>query len=156
MTTVSAHLIRHAVAGARSRNGQDPIDDDLRPLDETGRAQARYLAEHFEGCSVSRVLSSPAVRCIQTVEAIAAAHGVEIETTPILAESSSPSAVIDLIENLPDDAVLCTHGDIIPEVIRRLANRGMVTAGAVGYAKGSLWTLETSGRRVVSGSYHPF
>ncbi len=144
------------MAGKRSRNGQDPIDDDLRPLDEIGRRQAQNLTDHFEECTVTRVLASPALRCIQTVEGIAATHGLEVETTPLLAEGASASAAIELIGELPDHAVLCSHGDLIPEVIRLLASRGMVTNGAVGYAKGSVWTLETDDHRVVSGTYRPF
>ncbi len=156
MSAVAAHLIRHAVAGQRSRNGQDAADDDLRPLDEVGWIQAKQLAEHFEGAAIDRVLSSPAVRCQQTVAAVARSHGVEVETTTALAEGASPAAVVDLITSLPGDVVLCTHGDIIPEVIRRLAARGMATRGPVGYAKGSVWTLETDGQQVVSGTYQPF
>ena len=65
-------LIRHASAGDRN----DWVGDDLlRPLDGRGRSQASRLPELLGDYEIARVLSSPALRCVQTVEPLAALAG---------------------------------------------------------------------------------
>ncbi len=65
-------LIRHASAGDRD----DWVGDDrLRPLDGRGRNQASRLPELLRDYEIARVLSSPAVRCVQTVEPFPALAG---------------------------------------------------------------------------------
>ena len=51
--------------------------------------------------------------------------------------------------------VVCTHGPIIPEVIRLLRLRGMEVAGSLGCATASVWELHHDGERWPSGTYHP-
>ena len=63
-----ALLVRHAVAGDRRKWSGD---DRLRPLDRRGRRQASALPEALSGFPVSRILTSPAARCIGTVEPLA-------------------------------------------------------------------------------------
>jgi len=59
------YLVRHAKAGSRSAwSGPD----DLRPLTKTGRRQADALGDLLAERRVTRVVSSPSVRCRQTVE----------------------------------------------------------------------------------------
>jgi broad specificity phosphatase PhoE len=61
-----AYLIRHAKAGDRGA-WQGP--DELRPLTKGGARQADGLAERLGGEPIARVISSPAVRCLDTVPA---------------------------------------------------------------------------------------
>ena len=64
----------------------------------------------------------------------------------------------DLVEKLAadgSDAVLCGHGDLLPELVRRAQLRGMRVPGACGCAKGSVWTLTWDGTGFVSGVYTP-
>jgi 8-oxo-dGTP diphosphatase len=95
-------LLRHASAGDRDDWAGD---DRLRPLDERGRRQAQRLAEELRGAG--RVISSPYLRCVQTVEPL----GRPVETDDRLAEGASLEGVQSLLEEV-DDAVLCTHGDV--------------------------------------------
>ena len=61
---MSVILLRHASAGDRSTwDG----DDMLRPLDKRGRKQAAKLRDELRSRGVKRVVSSPYVRCMQTV-----------------------------------------------------------------------------------------
>ncbi len=146
-------LIRHASAGSRQRwDGPD----NQRPLSEKGALQARGLAEVLSDHPVARVLSSPAVRCRQTVEPLALERGLEVETRKELREGSDPTRAIDLLEELAaEDPALCTHGDVIPEVIGLLARRGMDIAGPVGNNKGSWWELQFEDGRFVTARWHP-
>ena len=111
-------LLRHASAGERY---EWPDDDRLRPLDEKGRRQAEKIAGALGAEDVRRVVSSPYVRCVQTVEPLAAALGLEVELDDRLAEGGGSSAQ-PLLEE--DGVVACTHGDVIHD----LAGRGLKKA----------------------------
>ena len=62
---MSLLLVRHASAG----NRDDWTDHDHeRPLDARGLEQAAQLPEVLSRFPIERILSSPAKRCVQTVE----------------------------------------------------------------------------------------
>ena len=115
MTSV---LLRHASAGDRDHwDG----DDFHRPLDARGRRQAAELVELLRPFKVRRVLSSPYVRCIETVEPLAAALDLPVELNDRLTEGAGPGAGLLLHE---DGVVCCTHGDIIESVLGRGLKKG--------------------------------
>jgi len=115
---VTSVLLRHASAGDRDRwDG----DDFHRPLDARGRRQAAELVELLRPFKVRRVLSSPYVRCIETVEPLAAALDLPVELNDRLTEGASPGAGLLLHE---DGVVCCTHGDIIESVLGRGLKKG--------------------------------
>jgi 8-oxo-dGTP diphosphatase len=118
---VTSVLVRHASAGDRDRW---PVADRLRPLDARGRMQAAALVEILRPLGVSRVLSSPYVRCIETVQPLAAALELSVESDHRLAEGAGPGALELLSE---PGVVCCTHGDIVEAVI----GRGLKKAAAV-------------------------
>jgi phosphohistidine phosphatase SixA len=120
-------LVRHARAGTRGTYA----DDTARPLDKKGRKQAKRLATLLAARPIRRILTSPYTRCVETVEPLAQALRIEIELRDELAEGGSASAVLKLMKSLRDidgDAVLCTHGDVIAELIgyERPAKKGSV------------------------------
>jgi phosphohistidine phosphatase SixA len=119
---VAIVLIRHGSAGKRETwTG----DDRLRPLDARGSKQAQGIASSLADWNVDRILSSPYVRCVQTVEPLATAFGVEVEERPELAEGAGPSAPIALAEELADrNAVLCTHGDVVEDLLGEPMKKG--------------------------------
>jgi phosphohistidine phosphatase SixA len=146
-------LVRHGDAGPRHEWRQP---DDLRPLSKKGRRQAKALAGFLAERHVDRVLSSPSMRCCQTVEPLAREFGLDVERTPALLEGVSTKKALALVDSLlQHDAVLCSHGDVIPDVLRALIRRGMQVNGDRAWAKGSVWELETDGDHVASGRYHP-
>lgn len=105
---------------------------------------------------VGRVLTSPAVRCRETVEPLAALVGCEVEVAPELLEGSDPPDVIRLLEaSSAGNAGMCTHGDLIPEVIELLHRRGMEILGERGNRKGSCWEIEPTPDGFRSARYHP-
>lgn len=107
---VTLVLVRHGAAGSRSTwEG----DDRLRPLDDRGREQAARLPHRLEGIPIRRIVSSPYLRCVQTVEPLARALGLEVEEAPELGEERQ---ALDgppfLTRLLGDNAVVCVHGGI--------------------------------------------
>ena len=125
MTSV---LLRHAAAGDRDHwDG----DDFHRPLSARGRRQAAELVELLRPLGVRRVVSSPYVRCVETVDPLAAALGVPLELDDRLAEGAGPGAVELLGE---DGVVCCTHGDVAERVLGRGLKKGasvVLSGGAV-------------------------
>ena len=115
MTSV---LLRHASAGHRF---DWEHDDHLRPLDARGRSQSDVLVGLLQPFGVRRVLSSPYVRCVQTVEPLVAALGVQLEQDGRLAEGEGASAAALLRE---DGVVCCTHGDIVEALVGRGLKKG--------------------------------
>ncbi len=107
-------LVRHASAGQRAAWVGD---DRLRPLDERGWRQAHGLVAQLAPFPIDRVLSSPYVRCVQTVEPLARARGLEVEETPALAEGHEDEAVVLAVELAGTNSVLCTHGDLVPPIL---------------------------------------
>jgi 8-oxo-(d)GTP phosphatase len=100
-------VIRHASAGHR---GDSPGDDSLRPLDESGRRQAAALVDQLAPFAIERIISSPFVRCVQTVEPLAAARGLEIEVGHEVAEGEDLRRVRALLAELAGTATAaCGH-----------------------------------------------
>jgi phosphohistidine phosphatase SixA len=135
---VAIHLIRHASAGKRTGSS----DDFARPLDARGHEQAQAIARLLADSNVDRVLTSPALRCQQTVGALARTCDLKVEVVDWLAEGSSQLAIIRKMMKLGDqDVALCSHGDVIPEVVRTLEAQGMEINGERGWKKGAIWSI---------------
>jgi 8-oxo-dGTP diphosphatase len=111
-------LLRHASAGDRDRW---PVADRLRPLDNRGRRQAVALVEILRPLGVRRVLSSPYVRCIETVQPLAAALELPVEPDDRLGEGAGRAALELLHE---EGVVCCTHGDIVEELLGQGLKKG--------------------------------
>jgi 8-oxo-dGTP diphosphatase len=103
-------LLRHASAGDRERwQG----DDRERPLDERGRKQSEAIVARLAGYPVERILTSPALRCIETVEPLAAARALTPELRDELAEELQETEGWALVRSLArEDVVVCGHGGL--------------------------------------------
>jgi 8-oxo-dGTP diphosphatase len=147
------YLVRHAHAGSRSGwNG----DDDRRPLSPKGRHQTAGLTAWLRDRPVDEVRSSPSTRCLETVEPLAESHGLEVEIDRSLAEGADVDRCIAMVLGASDRTlVLCSHGDLIPKVIRRLVAKGMRTSAPNLSQKGSAWVLEVADGEAVSADYQP-
>lgn len=67
----------------------------------------------LRGFPLTRILSSPYDRCVQTVEPLAAARGVEIELCDELGEEQQHAHGAQLARELAGQAVaLCVHGGL--------------------------------------------
>jgi 8-oxo-(d)GTP phosphatase len=147
------YVVRHAKAGIRAAwSGPD----EERPLTRRGRKQARRLVERFQGLEIRRILSSPFLRCVQTVEPLGEARGLAVEAIPELREGASVEELLGALAWLDEGpTVVCGHGTEIRSMIDRLEAGGATIEGARGIAKGSVWVLDREGERIVAAHYLP-
>jgi 8-oxo-(d)GTP phosphatase len=112
---MQAVLVRHARAGDRA---EWVGDDRLRPLDKKGRRQADRIADTLAKLGVDRLVSSPYLRCTQTLEPAAERLGLGLEQRNELAEGGTAAGVLALLEELAGSLpALSTHGDVLEDVL---------------------------------------
>jgi 8-oxo-dGTP pyrophosphatase MutT (NUDIX family)/phosphohistidine phosphatase SixA len=148
-----AYLVRHAKAGDR----RTWTGDDLsRPLSKTGRRQAEALVRVLSSRVIERFLSSPAIRCIDTLRPLADQRGLPIDPRDELLEGAPLSGLLGLLDELRSTpSVLCGHGDLIPAVVEHLEAQGAIVASERGWKKGSVWALEREAGLIVRATYVP-
>jgi len=117
-------LVRHASAADRDAwEG----DDRLRPLDERGRRQATELVGLLAAYDLERVLSSPALRCVETIEPLALARGLTIEVCDELSEERQSLDGPAFVRSLQEvDAALSCHGGLSEAVCGESQKKGEV------------------------------
>ena len=123
-------LVPHLDAGDR---GAWRGDQDERPLSEFGQRQAEALRDSLIEAPVTRLFASPALHCRMTLDPIAEAFGLPIETLPSLAEEQpgehheamgkrGEASLREIALRQPEGRVIaCSHGDLIPDVGHRIA-----------------------------------
>jgi 8-oxo-dGTP diphosphatase len=147
------YFVRHAKAGNRTR-WED--DDRSRPLTKSGLRQADGLVTILGPYAISATWSSPYLRCVQTVEPLAKARRLKVQETRHLAEGARLKGAYRFIEDPEiDDAVLCTHGDVIQELVDDLVRRRIVKASQAALEKGSTWAVEIEDGSPVGARYIP-
>ena len=147
------YFVRHAKAASRTNWDED---DRARPLTKNGRKQADALVSTLGPYAMSAILSSPYERCVQTVEPLARARRLKVQETRHLAEGARLKGAFRFIEDPElDDTVLCTHGDVIQELIEDLIRRRIVKASHMALDKGSTWAVEVEDGSPVGARYIP-
>jgi len=150
------YLVRHAKAGDRSSWSGD---DRARPLTGKGRRQAVKVCDQlFPLVSLhpeALLISSPYTRCMQTLEPLAAQLRSAVSADGRLAEGYDRDGALELIASVPNGSVLCSHGDVIPDVMAALQRRTTTILGAPDWRKGTVWVLAREGCDVVEASCWP-
>lgn len=116
-------LTRHARAKRRKAwKGKDL----LRPITKGGRVRARELVGLFAAFGTSKVASSPALRCRQTVEPYAQAAGVQIRNIASFTEGAhakrperTAKAFLALLGK-KRDRVVSVHRPTLPTIVKIL------------------------------------
>lgn len=153
ISDASLLLVRHGRAGSRSHSKDD---DELRPLSKRGRRQAEGLVGGLRDIEIARIVSSPYVRCVQTVRPLAIDRGLQVEVSEALIEGAATVDALSLVDGLADlPALLCSHGDVIAAVMAHFTELGMPIEGEADWSKGSTWVLERKGGRFTSARSRP-
>jgi 8-oxo-dGTP diphosphatase len=147
------YVVRHAKAGSRERwTG----DDRKRPLTKKGIKQAQDLVDVLAPYPVASIFSSPYLRCVQSVQPLAKALRLKVEQSVSLAEGHGLAGLHEFLDDGDlDNAALCTHGDIVWELVEDLVKRKMLRAGEGGFEKGSTWILHVDGTKIAKARYLP-
>ncbi len=148
---MAVYLVRHGKAGSRaSWEG----DDRRRPLTRRGQRQAEGLCRLLEYEAFEHVVSSPYVRCLQTVVPLASRRGCAIESSDALAEGASLEDALALVrKHTYKGAVLCTHGDVVPMLLGHFQSLGVPLRDPRQWPKGSAWVLDCEAGEVVGATY---
>jgi 8-oxo-(d)GTP phosphatase len=115
--------VRHAHAVGR---GSWDGDDQLRPLDATGTHRAEGIAPLLAAYGVRRLVSSPSVRCADTLRPYAARLGASLRTKDGLSEegyAAEPARAGRHLGRLVErgtPAALCSHGPVLPDLLMAL------------------------------------
>lgn len=137
-------LVRHAEAGYRQAWTQP---DELRPLTPRGWQQADALARLLAEAPLRRMVSSPFVRCVQTLEPLAKLRGVAVATSAALAERAGGQGAVSLL--MEGGLAACTHGDVVEAALDLMAAAGVELPDRPRETpKGAVWVFE-----VVDGSF---
>lgn len=149
-------LIRHAEAGRRQ---EWAAPDDQRPLTEEGEHQAWGIMRLLGGEGTGPVLTSPYVRCVQSVAPLAVALEAQIDKTDVLAEGASPEAALAALVERAGPVYGCTHGDVVEGILGLLDADGVPLEGKPPAGeetrKGATWVLECEAGHIVSGRLLP-
>ena len=139
------YLLRHAHAGNK-RAWAGP--DSARPLSRAGRQEADGVLTQLRDYPISRILSSPTVRCWQTVEPLAQCRGLRVESADVLGVDADPNDLVaQLLDPAAAEAVLCSHGELIGAALIRLVGERFEDNG-LSWPKGSTWVLKVTEGRI--------
>ncbi len=114
-------IVRHASARSRRTWKQE---DPIRPLLKTGDQQAKRLVPLLAAYDVTRVVTSPSERCLQTVVPYAEKRDLKIrKRPPVSEESATPEGVAEVVSKLigsGENSVLCSHRPVLPLIFDSL------------------------------------
>jgi 8-oxo-(d)GTP phosphatase len=133
-------LLRHASAGVRLSS---PGVDRFRRLDDAGRLVARQLVWSLADREITRIVSSPLARCVESVVPIAESRGLVVESRWELAADVALDDVMTLLLDLPDTSLVCTHREVVEKLL----------GWDVTCEKGGVWVLERSGSELAPTLY---
>ncbi|WP_346768886.1 NUDIX hydrolase [Crystallibacter degradans] len=119
-------VVRHAKAKPRSSWTRA---EGERPLAATGLRQALAVCRLLASWQPKRVVSSPWLRCMQTITPYANSQKSKIRSVEAITEHSAhrnPQKARSAIEYLLDkrkSTAVCTHRPVLPQVIKVLRDR---------------------------------
>jgi len=163
-------LVRHASARNKKAWQKAGHPDDLtRPLTPLGQVQAKLLGQILSCFGPARVISSPAERCLATVEPYAAMTGGVVEPAPALApppddlvlEEADPATVAaarELVTGLVtagEPVVICGHRENLPAMLRWICESlGAPVPAGPPLRKGAFRVLHLADGRLISAEQH--
>lgn len=148
------YLVRHAKALDRV-SWEEP--DRSRPLSKAGRLQAVALPGHVDEVAFAHLVSSPFLRCVQTLEPLSERLGLAVELAEELGEGAPGRGALELVLGLAADGPVaaCTHGDVLLDALLELRAAQVSVPGPLECKKGSTWVLEVEGGEPRSAAYLP-
>jgi 8-oxo-(d)GTP phosphatase len=151
--TAPIMLLRHASALARKHwRGADPD----RPLTATGQEEAQALVPLLGTYGDSSLVTSDALRCIETLEPYAKDIGTELVRVSALSEetrAAHPRAAAKWLRGTVKagrPVIACTHRPVVPGMLAESAAGVAAQAGRRALAPAEAWVLHTRDGSVVA------
>jgi phosphohistidine phosphatase SixA len=121
--------------------------DADRGLTDVGLRQADRLVLRLRSHSIRRVLSSPALRCRQTVAPLAIEAGLEVERCRLLGPDADAVTLARFLRDADtSNALLCTHLSTLVDLFMMYATAPpRFIAGIAPMRPAALWTLQDDG-----------
>ena len=145
-------LLRHAKAVTRD---EWQGEDDDRPLDSYGQNQAKRLLAMYQVFNLEQIHSSDAVRCYDTVVAIAKGLSIKLEVTGKLSESTfkkDKEKAFDYAKDLMklnESVLLCSHNPILPKMLNKLTKKSEVNADEGKLLPADGWVIHRIGKEII-------
>ena len=126
--------------------------NDIDKITASIQQQAQSILGPLQAFGARKLISSPARRCVKTVQPYAEAIGRKIETTKRISQDaweegrSDARSVVGARVRARTPAVLCSHGPVLPDILSEIA---MATGTLRGSYLGSASALECAAFSVV-------
>lgn len=97
--------------------------DASRPLLKRGVDQAVAVAHGVAAFRPGRLVTSPAVRCVSTIQPVARVTGLDVEEDRAISQDDyesdgeSVAAVVGRVVDSRRTTVLCSHGPVLPQLL---------------------------------------
>lgn len=102
--------------------------DATRPLLHRGLEQSQNVAPAVAAWSPKKLISSPATRCLATIEPVAALTGLPVKRSPGISQdayeegTAKVRSIVTKRIRKQESVVLCSHGPVLPEIIDAVAD----------------------------------
>ena len=120
-------LVRHAKAmPPESWDGPD----HTRPLMQRGLNQAKRIAGGMAAFGPERIISSPAVRCLATIDPLSRLTGTDVKVKSGVSQDSyrasgeKPRKIVGNEVAKRVGSVVCSHGPVLPQLLSAAAEVG--------------------------------
>jgi phosphohistidine phosphatase SixA len=91
---------------------------------------------------------------VQTVEPLATRRKLPVESRKDLEEGSGGESIVRIVQEFKGrNVVLCTHGDLVEELLEKLIQQGLVPRSQAKMEKGSTWVLAEAGGKITGAKY---
>lgn len=116
--------LRHAKAAPRS---DWEASDAARTLTDRGKKQAKAIVAPLRAFGIRKIVTSDAVRCVQTVKPLAKALDRKITQTELISQDawergrSDTRTIIGKRVRALKPAVICSHGPVLPDILAEIA-----------------------------------
>jgi 8-oxo-dGTP diphosphatase len=129
LRTFPVIVLRHAKATPRADwHVEKIVDDGNRPLLPEGKKQAKEIIPLLRAFGPKRIISSPWVRCFNTVQPYAKKFNLPIIERSQLSElgnKKGPKRTRNVINDVVEDgkaAIVCSHRPALPSILATLAD----------------------------------
>ncbi|MET1051258.1 MAG: NUDIX domain-containing protein [Mycetocola sp.] len=126
--------------------------DATRPLTARGVEQSVSIVPTLQAFGVRRIVTSTAARCVTTAAPLAAATGKELRRSDLISQDAWEQGEADVRKVVGKrvrsrkTAVLCSHGPVLPEILREIA---LATGSVTGSYLSSAADLPTGAFSIV-------